>query len=125
MSNPDQIRLYRRPLALMLAEHPRTVPEALELAQADYAARPDQGSLAVLALTLFRSGRGGEALDAARRAVEWGVPEPQTLYWAGEAALGAGDITLGTRLLERALAGESELGPVTTEKIQQLLARSD
>ena len=124
MSGPNETRLYRRPLSLMLAEDERTLPEALKLAQEDYRARPDQGSLAVLAFVLQRSGQSADALDAAHRAVAWGAPEPTTLYLAGEAALGAGDVGFATQLLEGALAAEIELGPAAAGRIREMLGRA-
>ncbi|MCH8855735.1 MAG: hypothetical protein IIA03_05730 [Proteobacteria bacterium] len=117
----QRLQLYRRPLALMLAQDAETVAEALSLAEDDVAARPDQAGLAVLAWVLHRSGRGARALDAAKRAVAWGAPEPTTLHLAGRAALGSGDPALGRRLLKKALARRAELGPVVTEEIRELL----
>ena len=116
-----RLQLYRRPLALMMAEDVETVAEALSLAERDVAARPDQAGLAVLAWVLHRSGRGAEALRAAKRAVAWGAPEPTTLNLAGRAALGSGDSALGRRLLRKALEGQAELGPVSAEEIRRLL----
>ena len=115
-------RLYRRPLALLLAEDPVTLAEALRLAAEDLEERQDPGSWDVLAWVHYRAGGIERAWDLARRAVSVGVPAPPVSYRAGIIAAAAGDRRMARTLLRKALAGRVELSPRQVRKARRALA---
>lgn len=122
-ATPARERLYRRPLALLLAERPDGLDRALEYAEADLAARQDRMAWATRGWVLHRMGRHEEAVADAERALAWGSPEPEVLYRSGLIMLAAGDRKGATPLLNEALTGRAELGPVTSAMIEGRLGR--
>ena len=66
-----------RNLALILADHRRNMPRALELAEAEIRARPDVYSWDALSWVLFQSGRIEEAKAASVSAMRLNTPEPK------------------------------------------------
>jgi len=116
------LRMYRRPLAVLLAGDEARLEEALAHAEADLALRGDRMAWAVRGDVLARLGRFDEALADAERALAWGSPEPTVLELTGRVNLAAGRTGEARRLLSEALEGSAELGPVTSADIRALLA---
>ena len=83
---------HRRELARLLLERgrPEDVPEALSLMRAEIRIRQDAETMDILAWALSRSGRWGEARQAIREALRWGVRDAAMFYRAAliEEALG-------------------------------------
>lgn len=115
-------RLYRRPLALTLADDPDTRTRALALAELDLEARQDRMAWVTRGWVLRAMGRLDEAADDAERAVAWGAPTPEVLYRSGMILAEAGDDARGVRLVREALEGRAELGPVTSAMLDDWLA---
>jgi tetratricopeptide (TPR) repeat protein len=95
---------YGREVALVLADHDRNVPEALRIARADVARRPDVYGDDVLAWTLYKSGRHAAAKRASSRALRLGTEEATFHYHAGMIAAALGRSGAAARHLQRALA---------------------
>ena len=120
-ADPEAERLYRRPLATLLAADPGTLDRALALARADLAVRRDRGAWALTGRVLLQAGRREEAVEHAERALEWGAADPNTLATTGEILVAAGEARRGRKLLRAALEGRSELGPRAAARIEALL----
>lgn len=116
-------RLYRRPLALTLADDPTTHDRALALAEADLAERQDRMAWATRGWVLRAMGRLDEAAVDAERAVAWGAPTPEVLFRSGVILAEAGEASRGEALVREALEGRAELGPVTSAMLDDWLAR--
>jgi tetratricopeptide (TPR) repeat protein len=65
-----------RNLALVLADHNRNLPLALQLMEAELPTRPDVYTWDALSWVLFRSGRIPEAMEASTKAMKFNTPEP-------------------------------------------------
>lgn len=122
-SDTDSERLYRRPLALTLADDPATHDRALALAEADLADRQDRMAWATRGWVLRAMGRLDEAAVDADRAVAWGAPTPEVLFRSGVILAEAGEAARGEALVREALEGRAELGPVTGAMLDDWLAR--
>ena len=75
--------VYDREYALYLADHGLNVARALELAQAELAARHDVYAYDTLAWALHANGRDSEALEASRQALAMGTVDAKLLIHAG------------------------------------------
>jgi tetratricopeptide (TPR) repeat protein len=95
---------YGREAAIVLADHDRDLPDALRIARADVARRPDVYGHDVLAWTLHKNGRHAYAKRAAARALRLGTEEAVFHYHAGMIALALGHSRAAARHLARALA---------------------
>jgi tetratricopeptide (TPR) repeat protein len=95
---------YGREVALFLADHDRELPDALRLARADVAARPDVYGFDVLAWTLHKNARHAEAKRAASRALRLGTESAAFHYHAGMIARALHRPRAAARHLARALA---------------------
>jgi tetratricopeptide (TPR) repeat protein len=95
---------YGREVALVLADHDRDLPDALRIARADVAQRPDVYGNDVLAWTLYKNGRLAEAKRATSRALQLGTEEAAFHYHAGMIAVALGRPRTAARQLGRALA---------------------
>lgn len=95
---------YGREVALVLADHDRDLPEAVRIARADVARRPDVYGDDVLAWTLHKIGRHAEAKRAASRALRLGTEDAMLHYHAGMIAAALGRPGAAARHLHRALA---------------------
>jgi tetratricopeptide (TPR) repeat protein len=80
-----------RTLALVLADHGRNLPLALELVRAEIVERPDVYTWDALSWVLFKNGRIPEAREASKKALKFQTPEPQFYYHALAIAEAAGD----------------------------------
>jgi len=95
---------YGREVAMVLADHDRDVPDALRIARADVARRPDVYGDDVLAWTLFKNGRDAAAKRASSRALRLGTEDAMLHYHAGMIAAALGRSRVAARHLEQALA---------------------
>ena len=80
-----------RNLALLLADHTRDLPLALELMQTEIPIRGDVYTWDALGWVLFKSGKLDEAKAASARALKLGTPEPVFYYHARTIAQASGD----------------------------------
>jgi tetratricopeptide (TPR) repeat protein len=95
---------YGREVAMVLADHDRDVADALRIARADVARRPDVYGDDVLAWTLFKNHRHAAAKRASSRALRLGTEDATLHYHAGMIAVALGRSRAAARHLERALA---------------------
>jgi tetratricopeptide (TPR) repeat protein len=80
-----------RNLALLLADHTRDLPLALELMQTEIPIRGDVYTWDALGWVLFKSGKIEEAKTASAKALKLGTPEPLFYYHARKIAQASGD----------------------------------
>lgn len=80
-----------RNLAMAYADHGWHLDRALELAQADLAARKDIYTYDALAWALHKNHRDADAQAAMRQAMRLSTPEPMFYYHAQQIALALGD----------------------------------
>ncbi len=119
--NPLTVRLYYRPLALLLAERSESRSRALKYAMLDLENRSDSEAYDVLSWVLYQMGNLQAAYEASRKALAWGEPEPVCLYRAGMILLKLGHTRKARNLLSEALESSLELGPVTAERCRRAL----
>jgi tetratricopeptide (TPR) repeat protein len=94
----------RRSLALFLVEHDRDLPRALELAQRDFAERPDIYGRDLLAWALFKNGRFDEADSTIAQALKVGTKDARVLYHTGMISMKRGNKAQARAYLEQALS---------------------
>lgn len=80
-----------RTLALILADHGRDLPRALELIEAELPQRGDVYTWDAASWIFFRGGRLAEAKAASAKALQLNTPEPLFYYHASQIAAAAGD----------------------------------
>lgn len=114
-------RLYRRPLAFVLANDPATVRRALAYARLDLEDRRDPGAWDALAWVRYRAGDVAGAWRAARLATIGGAPEPAMAWRAGVIGRASGDRARSDELLQMALEAKTELTPAQVEEARRLL----
>jgi tetratricopeptide (TPR) repeat protein len=95
---------WARSTAVALSDHGVASALAVSLAREELARRGSARGWDALAWALTRAGRGAEALEAARRALDTGLREPLVLFHAGMAAAAAGEPELAATWLREALA---------------------
>jgi tetratricopeptide (TPR) repeat protein len=104
----EAVRLGRQadPLMLALFHAARgSMPEeALRLAQAEHAARPNLWVEDTYAWALYRAGQLPEARAASDRALALGTKEPRLLFHAGAIRIAQGETAAGQALVKQALA---------------------
>ena len=118
-----QSRVYNRELALFDATHNRNVANAVLLAQAELVDRKDIYGYDALAWTLFRAGRGAEALAPARAALALGTKDAKLLYHLGMIELSTGDTAGGQAHLTEALALNPAFDPLGAAAARTALGR--
>ena len=91
-------------VALFDADHGIGLPHALELARRGYAERPSIVGDDVVAWTLARNGKCGEAVRWSNRALRLGTKDPLKLFHRGWIAACLGDRAEERTYYERALA---------------------
>ena len=91
-------------VALFDADHGIGLPHALELARSGYAERPSIVGDDVVAWTLARNGKCGEAVRWSNRALRLGTKDPLKLFHRGWIAACLGDRAEERTYYERALA---------------------
>ncbi len=90
-----------RTLALILADHGRGLPRALELMQAEIPVRGDVYTWDAYSWVLFKNGRVAEARAASLKALKMGTPEPAFYYHASKIASAARDEEAAREYSER------------------------
>ncbi len=95
---------YGREAAMVLADHDRDLPQALRIARADAARRPDVYGDDVLAWTLHKTGHHAAAKRASSRALRLGTEDAMLHYHTGMIAAALGRFDAAARHLARALA---------------------
>jgi tetratricopeptide (TPR) repeat protein len=108
-------------LALFEANH-GSPGRALRLAQRSWHAAPSVRSADALGWALTRSGRTGEGLFWAKRALRLGSADPYFLYHAGMSAKAAGRDGLARRYLARSLAHNPRFSPLYAPRARRALA---
>ena len=80
-----------RNLALLLADHSRDLPFALELMQTEIPVRGDVYTWDAFAWVLFKNGKIQEAKAASAKALKLGTPEPVFYEHAAKIAQAVGE----------------------------------
>ena len=96
--------LYLHHLAGFYADSLNDPARALDCAQRDFALRPSLPARDTLAWALRKAGKLDEAVALTAEILATGTRDAHLLYHAGMIRMGAGDITGGGTLLQRALA---------------------
>jgi tetratricopeptide (TPR) repeat protein len=112
-------------MALFEADHakdPAALSAAVEAARATYARRPSVHAADVLAWTLYRAGRTGEALPYAREALRLDSKDPLMLFHAGAIAAAAGQPAEARGYLDAALAQNAHFSVRYAPEAEKLLA---
>lgn len=120
-ATPRLERLYRRPLAFVLADDPATICRAFEYARSDLAERRDSGAWDALAWVRYHMGELDDAWRAAQKATAEGVPEPGVALRAGLIARSVGERDHAESLLGSALSGASELSLAEVREARRVL----
>jgi tetratricopeptide (TPR) repeat protein len=92
-----------RTLALIYAASDRKLDRALELVEGEFEVRDDVYTRDALAWVLFKTGKIDAALEASRKAISLGTPEPSFYFHAGMIDLAAGRKEDAITHLSRAL----------------------
>ena len=96
-----------RTLALILADHGRTLDRAMELVAAETHVRGDVYTWDALSWVLFRLGRFQEARAASLKAMRLSTPEPSFYKHAAEIAQAVGEKVVAAEYLERLKASRN------------------
>ena len=114
---------YDRNFALFLADHDQKPEFAYELARSEYdSGRHDIYGADALAWTALKAGRVQEAEAASKEALRLTTKDSKLFYHAGMVARAAGDKSLATSYLQRALALSPEFDPAQAAKARAALA---
>lgn len=114
--------LYGRQIALFYANHGMNLDSALASAQAELASRPDVYGYDVLAWTLFKNGRLGEAAAASEQALRLGTQDALFYYHAGMTAAAQGNTELAREQLSHALQLNPHFDFLQAQIAQETLA---
>jgi tetratricopeptide (TPR) repeat protein len=113
--------VYRRGVLEAWLAHDRHLDEALELARAEVAERPDQRAHLLLAMALHSAGRTEEAGQAVASAL--GPADAYTWYQAGAIALAGGDLQQASVRFTRSLELNPAFHPILADRARQTLER--
>jgi tetratricopeptide (TPR) repeat protein len=113
---------YHRVLSLFYSEHDRQLPRALELAQAELAARRDVYGYDAMAWALYKTGRPEEAARAMAEALKLGTQDARLFYHAGMIDHRNGDTASARAWLCRALALNPYFSLRSAEHARRVLA---
>lgn len=94
-------------MALFEADHNNDLPQALERARQEYAARPSIKAADVLAWTLYKSGDYQGASDASKQALKLGTLDRLAFFHAGMIAAKLGQKDEARQFLQKALVNPS------------------
>ena len=114
--------VYDRQLILFELDHEGASEAVLEAALASSESRPDAVGLDLVAWTLHRLGRVGEAAAASDEARATGIVDARITFHAGAIALARGDVAGGRALLGQALALGPALDPTDRAEAERLLS---
>ncbi|MCM3902834.1 MAG: tetratricopeptide repeat protein [Pyrinomonadaceae bacterium] len=101
--SPLHSALYNRHLALFLADHNLKADQAYALARKEYETRRDVYGADALAWAALKAGKLDEAQAAMKDALRLGTEDARFFYHAGMIARAAGDRTIATGFLRRAI----------------------
>lgn len=111
-------------LAGFLADHDRDLSEALQLAEAEYKARPTVYAADTLAWCYYKNGRMPEARKYSLKALSQNTPEAMFLYHRGMILAKAGDMSGARKALYQALSQNPYFEPMganlAMKEIQEL-----
>jgi tetratricopeptide (TPR) repeat protein len=113
---------YLRIRAMFLADHDRNLPQALALAQKDFADRKDVYGYDALAWTLHKNGQHHEAAKAIDAALKIGVKDANVDFHAGMIRLKQGDRDGAREALKKALARNPQFSPIHADAARKTLA---
>jgi tetratricopeptide (TPR) repeat protein len=113
---------YHRVLSLFYSDHDRQLPRALELAQAELAARRDIYGYDAMAWALYKVGRPEEAARAMAEALKLGTQDARLFYHAGLIDHRKGDTASARTWLGRALALNPYFSVRSAEHARRVLA---
>jgi tetratricopeptide (TPR) repeat protein len=114
--------VYNRQLVIFAADHDRGVHEAVAMARAELAVRPDVYGHDALAWALFKDGQLAEASAEAAAAMSLGTPDARIAYHAGLIAASQGRQDDARALLREAVAGAALLPPLQVPIAMHALA---
>jgi tetratricopeptide (TPR) repeat protein len=124
-ADPRQERLEGRAIALFLADHGESHDRAVDLAEADLAARQDVHAWDAHAWALHAAGRHADAYDAMQMARAEGTEESLLDYHAGMIAAALGRTDEARELLQSALERNPAFDPIGAERAREALAGLD
>lgn len=113
---------YLRARAMYLADNDRDLPEALKLAQEDFAQRQDVFGYDTLAWALYRNGKLEEAAKVGADALKLGTKDARLFYHLGMIHLKLGNRESAKRELSRALELNPHFGLTQPEIARKALA---
>jgi tetratricopeptide (TPR) repeat protein len=108
-------------MAHFLADHDRDLPEALELAEAEYKTRPTVYGADTLAWCYYKNGRIPEARKYINKALSQNTPDAMFYYHKGLIYAKAGDIGLARKSLYDALSQNPNFDPRGTALAQKMV----
>jgi Tfp pilus assembly protein PilF len=114
-------RLYDRQFALFYLDHDRNLEQALAIAEASLAQRPDVYGYDIYAWALYKAGRYEEAATASDRALALGTPDPRLHYHAGFIALARGETARARLELGRSLGIGPSFDPLLAPRARAVL----
>lgn len=109
--------LYARSRAIVAADHFGDAGQCISIAQKEIVNRPSAQSYDLLAWGYYRTGQYEAALAIVNEYIRGDASEPEIMYHTGLILKTAGHRREGRRLLDEALAGSFELGPVITSEL--------
>lgn len=118
-------RLYDRQFVLFYLDHDRDLEQALAIAEASLAQRPDIYGYDIYAWALYKAGRYEEASAASDRALALDTPDARLHYHAGFIALARGGTARAQAELGRALAIGPAFDPLSAARARATLQRLD
>jgi Flp pilus assembly protein TadD len=110
------------PLARVLADLDRRLPEALSIAQAEYTRRPSVFAADALAWASYKNGRYAEAQRAIAKALAQRTPDASFLFHAGMIHAKLGDRVSAQRYLAQALSLNPSFNPLDAPVAEATLA---
>jgi tetratricopeptide (TPR) repeat protein len=110
-------------IARFYADHDRNIPEALRLAESEYATRKNVVATDTLAWCLYKSGRYAEARDMIERALAHSTPDAGFRFHAGMIYAKLGDRVTAQNRLYQALSLNPAFSPVDAPMAAAALAQ--
>lgn len=112
---------YLRIRSLFLSDHSRDLPQALALAEKDYADRKDVYGGDALAWALHKNGRSAEARKVLDEALKLGTKDALLDFHAGMIRLATGDRDGAREFLRRALDRNPQFSPLHADEARKAL----
>jgi tetratricopeptide (TPR) repeat protein len=108
-------------MAQFFADHDRNLEEALRMAEAEYAVRPNVYVADTLAWCYYKTGRFAEAEKLIAKALSHKTPEAIFLYHQGAILAGAGQDSLARTALYQALSVNPDFHPLAAPVAEQMI----